>query len=140
MKKTSFVDTSYLLALEIQADQYHKVVNTHWKTHRKTCPLLITTSYIFDELVTFLNSSGRHDKAVEIGERLLSSNVFHFIHVDHDLFKLGWDRFKSRPDKSFSLTDCISFVTMELLDIQTALTLDKHFIQAGFRVYPELKK
>ena len=137
--KTIFIDTSYLLALEMKSDKNHKAVNTHWKTYRKTCPLLTTTSYVFDELVTFLNNSGRHDKAVEIGEMLLSSHTFHFVHVDDDLFKLGWDRFKNRPDKSFSLTDCISFITMEVLNIQAALTFDEHFLQAGFQVIPGIK-
>ena len=38
-----------------------------------------------------------------------------------------------RPDKSWSLTDCISFEVMKHLDILEALTEDHHFEQAGFR-------
>jgi predicted nucleic acid-binding protein len=38
----------------------------------------------------------------------------------------------SRPDKDWSLTDCISFVVMENQDITEALTADRHFVQAGF--------
>ena len=38
----------------------------------------------------------------------------------------------SRPDKDWSLIDCISFVVMEEEGIQEALTADQHFEQAGF--------
>jgi predicted nucleic acid-binding protein len=40
----------------------------------------------------------------------------------------------ARPDKDWSLTDCISFIAMEDQRITDALTGDKHFTQAGFRV------
>lgn len=39
-------------------------------------------------------------------------------------------------DKSYSFTDCLSFLVMERLGIQQVLTFDKHFIQAGFKVLP----
>jgi hypothetical protein len=42
----------------------------------------------------------------------------------------GWLR--DRPDKDWSLTDCISFVVMEDENIKEALTADHHFEQAGF--------
>jgi predicted nucleic acid-binding protein len=37
-----------------------------------------------------------------------------------------------RPDKDWSLTDCISFVVMNAESISEALTGDEHFEQAGF--------
>jgi uncharacterized protein len=44
----------------------------------------------------------------------------------------GTQRYLDRPDKSWSLTDCISFVVMEDHHITEALTGDHHFEQAGF--------
>jgi uncharacterized protein len=41
--------------------------------------------------------------------------------------------FGDRPDKDWSLTDCISFIVMEERRITEALTGDHHFEQAGFR-------
>lgn len=38
-----------------------------------------------------------------------------------------------RPDKDWSLIDCMSFVVMEDMAIEEALTTDRHFEQAGFR-------
>ena len=44
-----------------------------------------------------------------------------------------WRCTDMRPDKDWSLTDCISFVVMEEHGITDALTGDHHFEQAGFR-------
>jgi predicted nucleic acid-binding protein len=45
----------------------------------------------------------------------------------------GLDLYDNRLDKSWSLTDCISFVIMTEPGISDALTGDQHFVQAGFR-------
>jgi predicted nucleic acid-binding protein len=44
----------------------------------------------------------------------------------------GFDLYRRRPDKEWSLTDCISFVVMAEEGLTEALTGDKHFEQAGF--------
>ncbi len=59
---------------------------------------------------------------------------------DEDLFEVGIDLYAHRPDKGWSLTDCISFVTMERMGIEEALTVDRHFEQAGFRPLLTLPK
>jgi predicted nucleic acid-binding protein len=40
--------------------------------------------------------------------------------------------FEQRPDKEWSLTDCLSFVVMHDEGITRALTADHHFEQACF--------
>jgi hypothetical protein len=39
-----------------------------------------------------------------------------------------------RPDKGYSLTDCISMQTMRREGLTEALTKDRHFEQEGFQV------
>ena len=41
--------------------------------------------------------------------------------------------YEARPDKGYSLTDCISMQTMRKEGISEALTDDRHFEQEGFR-------
>jgi hypothetical protein len=48
------------------------------------------------------------------------------------LLEEGLVLYESRPDKEWSLTDCISFVVMQKERIAEALTGDRHFEQAGF--------
>ena len=96
----------------------------------------MTTSYVFDETITYLNSRNHHEKAVEVGESLLLSPTIELVHVDENLFFEGWTMFQKYADKRYSLTDCISFVIMKHSELETALTFDKHFIQAGFKSEP----
>jgi len=130
------LDTGYLIALEAADDQNHPSAAAHWEMLQKSISSLVTTSFIFDEVVTFFNSRNRHEKAVEIGRMLLESPRIKFINVTEDVFHRGWQYFQQRPDKSYSLTDCISFIVMHDNAIGVALTFDGHFVQAGFQKLP----
>lgn len=131
-----FLDSGYLVALENTRDEHHLRARKHWQSFSRSLIPILTTSYVLDEAVTYLNSRGHHAKAVEIGTRLLTSPSTELVHVDEELFRSGWSYFTSRPDKRFSLTDCISFVLMRQRDITDALAFDAHFTQAGFRTLP----
>ena len=48
-------------------------------------------------------------------------------------FRAAVIRYASRPDQSWSLTDCASFLVMEERNITDALAFDRDFEQAGFR-------
>ena len=48
------------------------------------------------------------------------------------LFDVGVRLYRERPDKDWSLTDCISFVVTGERKIREALTGDHHFEHAGF--------
>jgi predicted nucleic acid-binding protein len=127
-----FLDTGFLIALEAEDDEHHLAARQHWNELMKAPPRLVTTTYIFDEVVTFFNSRNRHPKAVEIGQRLLRSPRISMVPVDAPLFGAGWRYFQDRPDKRYSLTDCISFIVMEQEGLREALSFDGHFNQAGF--------
>ena len=130
------LDTSYLLALELAQDQNHGAALAHWRSVAQRLPSLVTTSYIFDETVTFFNSRGYHAKAIQVGNTLLYSPSLQLIHVDEALFYAGWQFFERHQDKQYSLTDCISFIVMQQRGIGTAYTFDHHFTQAGFTQVP----
>jgi predicted nucleic acid-binding protein len=69
-----FIDAGYLIALEASDDQHHDGAVRHWRGLLQSPPPLVTTSYVFDEVVTFFNSRNRHAKAVEVGESLLQES------------------------------------------------------------------
>ena len=135
--KNYFLDTGYLIALESAKDQHHKKAKESWEMLKRDSFILITTSYIFNEVVTYFNSLNKHDRAMKIGEMILKSNYISMLPVDKDLFDEGWDYFKKFKNKTYSFADCISFLIMQRHNINTALSFDKHFRQAGFTLYTE---
>ena len=54
------------------------------------------------------------------------------VEVDQRLFKKSFEKFKERPDKSWSLVDCIGMVVAEEYGIQEIFSRDHDFNQAGF--------
>ncbi|MEB3342594.1 hypothetical protein [Okeania sp.] len=86
MKEIYFLDTSYILALEIKSEDAHQQVLENWNFLVKSKPFLVTTTYIFDEVVTFFNSRNLHYKAVEVGNQLLESPEIELINIDQNLF------------------------------------------------------
>lgn len=131
-----FLDTGYVLALELANDQNHQAASKHWQQLAGAPPSMITTSYVFGEIVTFFNSRGYHRKASQLGGSLLQSAAVELIHVDESLFSQGWEYLCRHQDKRYSLTDCVSFVLMARLGIVTAFAFDQHFEQAGFKIEP----
>jgi predicted nucleic acid-binding protein len=49
-------------------------------------------------------------------------------------FLAGLALFEARPDKGYSLTDCVSMETMRQNGIREILTHDHHFTQEGFTI------
>lgn len=132
-----FIDTGYLLALERRSDENHEVALAHWRARKEErLPGLISTTYVFDEVVTYLNARGLHASAVKVGNRLIESPSVELVHVDGALFHAAFDLFSERPDKGYSLTDCVSFVLMREREITNAFAFDRHFEQEGFTREP----
>jgi uncharacterized protein len=51
----------------------------------------------------------------------------------HDSFLSGLAYYEDRPDKGYSLTDCVSMTVMRVRGLTDVLTNDEHFRQEGFR-------
>jgi len=64
-----FLDSSYLLALELRNDQNHESATQHW------------SQLVFAEVVTYLNNRRHRAKAVLVGKNILSSPSVRLIHV-----------------------------------------------------------
>jgi uncharacterized protein len=97
-----FVDTGYLLALQIANDQHHQATVEHWQQLVTGIPRLVTTSCVFDKVVTLFNSRGHHAKAVQVGNNLLRSPSVQLIHVDERLYYEAWTYFRQHQNKDYS--------------------------------------
>jgi uncharacterized protein len=66
-------------------------------------------------------------------EAILDDPTVRVIPQSHDSFTDGFWLYRNRPDKGYSLTDCISMQTMRREGLTEVLTNDRHFEQEGFR-------
>lgn len=131
-----FLDTSYIQALLSRRDQLHARAASWWLRVRKAA-LIVSTEAILIEVGNGM-SEGDRRKTANFIEQLLNdsddpdANV-KIIPVDTNLLRQGLKLYSSRGDKGWGLTDCISFVVMGEMGLSSALTADRHFVQAGFR-------
>ncbi len=129
--KPVFADTSYYVALLGPADAHHDVA-VEWS--ERLLGRVMVTEYVLVELGSLL--SGQTDRRLYVPsvEEILGDPGTMFIPASAALFRQGLGLFKSRPDKEWSLVDCISFLVMRQRRVTNALTTDRHFKQAGFTI------
>jgi uncharacterized protein len=72
-------------------------------------------------------------KAVTNAKRILEDPGVHVVPQSRESFLSGMALYEARPDKGYSLTDCISMNTMRKERLTEVLTNDRHFEQEGFR-------
>jgi predicted nucleic acid-binding protein len=126
---TVFADTYYYLALLNEADEDHTRV-VAWTA--QFAGRMITTDAVLTEVADGLSRGAGRGAAVRLIRDLLRDPAVTVVEVKRVLFERALDLYEKRPDKDWSLTDCISFVVMERDQIDQAVTADHHFRQAGF--------
>jgi predicted nucleic acid-binding protein len=94
---------------------------------------LVTTEWLLMELADALSAPTARSAAVAFLQAIRADPSFDVIGYDPAVYQAGFDLFAGRPDKAWSLTDCISFAVMTDRGLSDALTADHHFEQAGFR-------
>jgi uncharacterized protein len=125
-----FADTFFFFALGNPQDPAHE------QARRFAAPdtgPLVTTAWVLTELADGLSSPANRPAFLSLLRSLQNNAAFEIVPPDEDVFARGIDLFARRPDKAWSLTDCISFVVMTDRGLNEALTGDHHFEQAGFR-------
>jgi uncharacterized protein len=128
-----FADTFYWIALADSNDSHHQ--RTLTLTAENATSRIVTTEEVLTEFLTFFASASEQVRAEVAGSvlGLLESPAIRVIPQSHDSFLAGLQLYRARPDKGYSLTDCISMEAMRQEGLTLALTNDRHFEQEGFR-------
>lgn len=127
--KAVFLDTFFLLAAINPDDAFHEEALA-W-SDAYDGPLL-TTAWVITEVADAL-AGPRHRKVFEtFFQALKAEKRVRLLPPDTARWEQGLRLYFERPDKEWSLTDCISFVVMHEEGLTEALTGDRHFDQAGF--------
>jgi uncharacterized protein len=125
-----FADAFYYIALVNPADQYHATVV--WMTRTLGRPVF-TTTWVFLEVADAMCWPGHRGQTHRSLVRIAADRETRVIPANEEWYAKGLALYGTRPDKDWSLTDCISFAVMTEFGLTVALTGDHHFEQAGFR-------
>lgn len=123
-----FADTFYWIALTDSGD------NAHARAMR-IADDIVTTDEVLTEYLTFFCAAPefiRREVALAVKD-ILEDPTVKVIPQSRDSFLAGHKLYSDRPDKGYSLTDCVSMQTMRQESITEVLTNDRHFEQEGFR-------
>ena len=121
-------DTFYWIALTDATDD----------AHERACRItddIVTTDEVLTEYLTFFCAAPefmRRNVALAVKDILQDPEVT-VIPESRESFLAGLALYRDRPDKGYSLTDCISMQTMRRERLTDALTNDRHFEREGFR-------
>jgi predicted nucleic acid-binding protein len=128
--KDVFADTHYWIALIVKQDQYHDRAQ-RWSLEI-TGQITTTIPVLLETANTLARPAWRAFGVALIGHLLQRSDV-NLVPLSPEIWLRGWELYRNRADKAWSLTDCISFLVMQDMGLRDALTGDEHFRQAGFR-------
>jgi predicted nucleic acid-binding protein len=124
-----FADTHFYLALMRVDDPAHELASAAAESDRP----IVTTEFIILELGNACCSADDHGDFLALVQGMRTSPRITVVPLHSHLMERGIRLMARRPDKNWSLTDCISFTVMDDIGISEALTADHHFEQAGFR-------
>ncbi len=125
-----FGDSFYYIALLNPADQHHLAAVAATRALQSR---MLTTIWVHTEVADALSHPSARNQAHQFLLRLAVDSNTDVVSADHAWYERGLSLYGKRPDKNWSLTDCISFEVMKERGITDALTGDHHFVQAGFR-------
>lgn len=123
-----FVDTGAWFAYFVRRDPDHSAAVEWMRQNRQP---LVTTDFVFDELVTLLALRESRRIAVAAGDLLWTQQVAELEEVAQGDLAEAWDVFRRYQDKEWSFTDCTSKVVIARSGITEAFAFDHHFEQFG---------
>jgi len=127
-----FADTFYWIAITDPADEWHAralEISASFEAVR-----LVTSEAVLIEFVNFFSGYGarlRREVVETVHDILDDPDVEVAPQARHSLLS-GMALYAGRPDKGYSLTDCISMQIMREMGVFEVLTHDQHFNQEGF--------
>ena len=125
-----FVDTGYWIALTDAGDQHHRRARALAAAVR---PPFVTTDAVLIEVGNTLSAARWRELGIALLDDVRTSPDIEVVPLTPELFDRAVVLYRSRGDKEWGLTDCVSFVVMQERGITDALAADQHFVQAGFR-------
>lgn len=130
---TYFADTSFWIGLSSKRDQHHHRAVAWHQFVIRTGSMIVTTEAVLLEWLNALSDVSTRRIAAESYLRVRADARIEVVPLQAELMNSAIQLYRGRPDKDWSLTDCLSFLVMERRGLAEALTTDHDFEQAGLR-------
>ena len=127
-----FVDTWFVVATFDRLDSAHRAVLRIEPSLRQHP--LVTHDGVLTEFLAFVSAYGKIHRAAAVRLVRNAMRRWTVLPTDRPLVLRSLALYEDRPDKRYSLVDCMSMVVMRDRGIQHVLTNDHHFAQEGFTI------
>jgi predicted nucleic acid-binding protein len=134
LEKEVFIDSSAIFVMGDRSSEEGEAVEEFLLTRRTP---LVTTNFILAETLSLVTKRIGKTKGIEVGEKVISSGIIRLIYLEEALQREAWQFYKKYRDKDFDFIDATSFVYCKQQGIREVLTLDHHFTQMGFTIFPK---
>jgi predicted nucleic acid-binding protein len=125
----AFLDTGAIYALADRNDADHAALRAiYLKDDRR----LVTHDLVMVEAFSLLTKRLHKAAALQTVGALRRSSRTEVVPLTGELLDAAWARCERFADKEWDWIDCVSFELMERRGLREALSLDRHFVQAGF--------
>ncbi len=108
-----FADTSFWIARSSKRDQYHSHAIAWHAAVMRSGSMIVTTEAVLWEWLNALADSATRATAAEGYRRAHADKRVEVVPFGPELNAAAVDLYRSRGDKDWSLTDCLSIVVME---------------------------
>jgi uncharacterized protein len=128
-----FADTGYWIALLNPRDDLHEKASATSRDY--SSDQIVTSEMVLTEFLNSFSDYGPRLRAAAARAvaSLRETSQLVIVPQTSQLFGKALQRYRDMADKSWSLTDCASFLIMDEERLTAALTHDRHFAQAGFK-------
>ncbi len=130
-----YVDSGFLIALFDSSEPSHDQASRLFDQFNADQRIrLVTTRDVLNEfLAHFSRGAGiTRIHAASVVLRIFGSAKYRVASLDRDEYLQALELYRNRPDKRYSMVDCIGMTVMRRQGIQEVVATDRDFEQEGF--------
>ena len=129
-----FVDSSAWIALFSRRDQHHDAADLAFRTIVASKMRILTTNLVLAEIHRLLLYRAGIQAATAALKKIEASSLVEIIFADHSSHQSAKDWMSQLQAHPISYADAVSFSVMKTAGCREALSYDRHFRIAGFKV------
>ena len=131
---TTFIDTSFFIALLTREDRFHSKADQAWKSLLESDTPLLCSNYTLLETFSLIQNRLGLEAVADFQRDVVPLLSVEW--VDENSHEAGLAAVLTAKRRNLSLVDCVSFEVMRRKGVKNVHTFDKHFQEQGFHSLP----